>query len=147
MNIKPGNLVKSNQPIFGEVEKFRAGTLFTVKYIFPEAELVAVHEIGQTQLNIIPIDKLELIKKPAKINTKVKYLISPGEAFGDEVSNTIITGTLKAYDNERNIGLIYFGRNKSKSECGCYILVKQDVNSKEVLYVRYSDETWINVEE
>lgn len=147
MSLKPGNLVKSNQPIFGEVEKFRAGTLFTVKYIFPEAELVVVHEIGQTQLNIIPIDKLELIKKPAKINTKVKYLISNDEDFACETSNTIVTGTLKAYDSERNIGLIYFGGSKANGTCGCYTLVKQDVNSKEVLYVRYSDETWINVEE
>lgn len=146
MNLKPGNYVEATETIFGEVETFRKGTVFFVKYVFPEARLVGVHEIGQSQLNIVSADRLELVKKPTKINTKVKYLISPGETFGRELSGTVITGTLKAYDSERNIGLIYFEKNKSKCECGCYTLVKQDVTSKEILYVRYSDETWVNVE-
>ncbi len=147
MNIRIGNTVQLKEAFLGEIKKFSPGTTFIVKYIFPEAQLIAGCEIGQTQLNIIPYDKLKLVEKP-KINSKVNYLISPGEPHGNREKG-VVTGTLKAYDSVRNIGLMYFGGSKSKGTCGCYIMVKKmpDNPVSVLMFKQYSDETWVNIEE
>ena len=144
--MKPGEY-QLNQPLTIKNYNFKPGTVFFVQYVFEESGLVAGSEIGQEQLHILPIDKLTNVTKKEKINTKVHYLIADDESYGFEKG--IVTGTLKAYDSQRNIGIIYFPADKRKGYCGCYTVVRkreQPFNNKTV-FVRYSDETWVNTEE